>query len=203
MNLDAVEAAIKANPKRDRRHSTGHTMYIHDDDVPRFKELGVLANFSANWATPDSANLAIAATRLGARVVHTEFIRIRSVIDAGGTVCFGSDYPAAGYYSTYKPLEGIQVAMTRRMINGKGLAEVMPPADEKVTLEQALTAHTLNNAYMINMDKKIGSVEVGKLADLIVLEKNLFDVEPMEISKVKVLMTMMNGNVTHQDDTIK
>ena len=199
LGLDAIEAAIKANPKRDRRHATGHTMYIHDDDIPRFAELGVLANFSPNWATPDSANLDIAVSRLGRRVVHTEFIRMRSVFDAGGRVCFGTDYPAAGYYSTYKPLEAIQVAVTRKMLDGEGLAPVMPPANEKVTLEQALLAQTLNSAYMIHMEDKIGSIEAGKLADLVVLEKNLFDVEPMDIGEVKVLMTMMNGNVTHRD----
>ncbi len=199
LGLDAIEAAIKANPERDRRHATGHTMYIHDDDVPRFAELGVLANFSANWATPDSANLGIAVTRLGGRVVYTEFMRMRSVFDAGGKVCFGSDYPAAGYYSTFKPLEAIQIAVTRKMLKGEGLAPVMPPEDEKVTLEQALTAQTLNCAYMIRMEDKIGSIETGKLADLVVLEKNLFDVDPMDIGKVGVLMTMMNGKVTHRD----
>ena len=199
LGLDAIEAAIKTNPKRDRRHTTGHTMYIHDDDVPRFAELGVLANFSANWATPDSANLDIAVTRLGGRVVHTEFMRMRSIIDAGGRVCFGTDYPAAGYYSTYKPLETIQIAITRKMLHGEGLAPVMPPADETLTLEQALVAQTLNCAYMLHMEDKIGSIEVGKLADLVVLEKNLFDVDPMDISEVKVSMTMMNGKVTHQD----
>ena len=199
MSLDSIEAAIKANPKRDRRHALGHSMYVHDDDIPRFAQLNAIAQFAVQWATPDSANLKLAVERLGERVVYTEMIRPRSVLDAGGKVTFGTDWPVAGYYSTYKPLEMIQVALTRKMLNGKGLAPVLPPQDEIVTLPEAIEATTLTCAYQIRLEDKVGSIEVGKLADLVVLEKNLFDVEPMEISKVKVLMTMMNGEVTYRN----
>ena len=198
MALDAIEAATKANPKRDRRHTLGHSMYLKDDDIPRYAKLNAIAQFSIQWATPDSANLGLAVERLGERVVYTEFMRPRSVLNAGGKVTFGTDWPPAGYYSTYKPLEMIQVALTRKMLTGKGLAPVMPPQDEIITLSQAIEATTLTCAYQIRLEDKVGSIEVGKLADLVVLGKNLFDVEPMEISKVKVLMTMMNGKVTHR-----
>lgn len=75
----------------------------------------------------------------------------------------------------------------------------MPPANETLTLEQAIKANTLNPAYQIRLEEKIGSIEVGKLADLVVLDKNLFAVKPKEISKVDVLLTMMNGKVTYRE----
>jgi len=199
MALDAVEAAIKTNPKRDRRHTVGHALFMHDDDVPRFAKLNAIAQMSIQWATPDPQNVVVSVQRLGRQIVHTRFSRARSVIDAGGMVAFGTDWPAAGYYSTYKPLEAIEVALTRKMLSGEGLLPVMPPVNEKMTLKQAIRSSTLTPAYQIRLDDRVGSIEVGKLADLVVLEKNLFDVKPEDISDVKVSMTMMNGKVTHRD----
>ena len=113
---------------------------------------------------------------LGEPVVDQRFMRARSVVDSGAMLSFGTDWPAAGYYSTYKPLESIQVAITREMLVGTGLMPVMPPVKETLTLEQAIEASTSAAAYQIRLDQKIGSIEVGKLADLVVLEKNLFDI---------------------------
>ena len=73
----------------------------------------------------------------------------------------------------------------------------MPPADETLNLEQSIKANTFNPAHQIRLDEKIGSIEVGKLADLVVLGKNLFDVAPSEISEVPVVLTMMNGKITY------
>ena len=197
MALDSVEAATKANPKRDRRHAVGHALYLQDDDVPRFAKLNAIAQMSIQWAMPDATNLGVSVRRLGENVVDTRFMRARSILDAGGRVAFGTDWPAAGQYSTYKPLEAIEVALTRKMLKGEGLRPVMPPERERLTLEQAIEANTLAPAYQIRMDDQIGSIEVGKLADLVVLERNLFDVAPDDISDVKVDLTMMNGKVVY------
>jgi len=203
MALDAVESAIHTNPKRDRRHTLGHVIYIQEDDIPRFARLNTIAQMSIQWATPDATNLGVCVERLGRHIVHTRHSRARSIIDAGGMLAFGSDWPAAGYYSTYKPLEAIEVALTRKMLSGEGLLPVMPPVNEILTLTQAIEAATLTPAYQLRLDDRVGTIEVGKLADLIVLEKNLFDVTPEEISDVQVLFTMMNGKVTHQENSFK
>ena len=201
MTLDAIEAATNANPKRDRRHTIGHAIYMHEDDIPRFAELNAIAQMSIQWAMPDATNLKISVERLGEEIVSTRHHRARSVIEANGKVAFGTDWPAAGHYSTYKPLEAIEVAVTREMIKDfKGVREIMPPINERLTLEQAIKSSTLSPAYQIHFDDKVGSIEVGKLADLVILEKNLFDIEPKEISSVKVIGTLMNGQFTFNEN---
>ena len=203
MALDAVEAAIKTNPKRDRRHTVGHVQYLQDDDVPRFAELNVIAQMSVQWAMPDETILGVSGVRVGKDILYSEFSRARSIIDAGGKLSFGTDWPAAGHYSTYKPLEAIEVAITRKMLRGeKGVIDVLPPLDERVTLAQSLKSSTIIPAYQIHLDDKVGSIEIGKLADLIVLDKNLFDIKVEEINQVKVLMTLMDGKVTHFDERL-
>ncbi|MCP3940292.1 MAG: amidohydrolase [Desulfobacteraceae bacterium] len=197
--LDAVEAATKINPKRDRRHALAHSLYIADQDVPRFAKLNVVAQMSPQWAMPDPTNLKVSVERLGEDLVNKEFNRYGSVIRSGGVVAFGTDWPAAGYYSTHKPLEVIQVAMTRKMLSGKGLLSVMPPENEIITLEQAIKSSTWSPAYELHLDNKVGTIEPGKRADLVVLGKNLFDIKPEQISEVKVLMTLMNGKITYED----
>ena len=111
---------------------------------------------------------------------------------------FGTDWPAAGHYSTYKPLEAIQVAVTRQELD-KPDGPVMPPKNERMSLKQAIQAATINAAYQLRLEHKVGSIEAGKLADLIILDRNLFDVPSHEIHNAKVLLTMMNGNVRHRD----
>ncbi|WP_082210580.1 amidohydrolase [Flavobacterium sp. ABG] len=203
--LDAVAAARASYPKNKTRHTASHIMYLTDSDIKRFKLLDVSAQFSAQWAMPDAANLGVAIDRLGEQVVSTEFMRIGSVAAAGGRVAFGTDWPAAGYYSTFKPLEAIQVAITREMISGRGTPKrpIMPPASERITLEQALRASTINSAYILGMEDRIGSLRVGKRADLIVLNKNLFDIPPQDISKTQILLTLMNGKETFRDNAFK
>ena len=157
MTLDAIEVAIKTNAKRDRRHTVGHVQYLQDDDVSRFAELNVIAQMSVQWAMPDATILNVSGERVGEDILFSEFSRPRSIIDAGGKVAFGTDWPAAGHYSTYKPLEAIEVAMTRKMLRGeKGELEILPPLNERLTLEQSLKSSTIVPAYQLHMDDKVG-----------------------------------------------
>ena len=159
MGLNAIEAAIKANEEWDRRPTVGHALFIQDSDIPRFSELGAIAQMSVQWATPDKQNLGVSVERLGKEYVSTYFSRVRSVIESGATVSLGSDWPAAGYYSIYRPLQSIMIGMTRIMPNGdKGVVDVMPPVNEVLTLEQAIKSNTLNSAYQLKLDDKVGSI---------------------------------------------
>lgn len=196
LSLDALEAAIKTNPPRDRRHGMAHLLMIDPHDIPRFGKLGVVAQFSAQWAVPDPSWQSITRTRLGPARSESLYL-IKSILDHLGVVSFGTDWPAAGYYSTYRPLEAIEIAITRRELDKPG-APQLPPVAEAITLDAALQAATMGPAYQIRMERDVGSIEVGKLADLVVLEKNLFDIPPSEIHKTKVLMTVMNGQVRHE-----
>ncbi len=164
-------------------------------DIPRFGKLGVIAQFSANWlsADPDTVDT---LTRLYGPARQSMVYRPKSILAGGGSVTFGSDWPAAGYVSTYKPLDSIQVAVTRQLV-GKPDAPVLAPATERMDLAEAIQAATLAGARQLRLEDKVGSVEPGKRADLIVLARNLFDVSPQDIASVPVELTMMNGRFTH------
>lgn len=123
--------------------------------------------------------------------------RAQDVLRTGGRISLGTDWPAAGYFSTYKPLDSVQIGVTRRLI-GDPEAAVLAPADQALTVEEAVHANTLGAAYQIRLDDRVGSVETGKLADLIVLDRNIFDIDPHDIHATTVTMTMMNGQIRHQ-----
>lgn len=194
--LDSIEKAIAANPTRDRRHTIAHLVYVEDSDMPRFHKLGVIAEFSANWSSADPDTLENMVARYG-QPRASRMYRTRSVLKAGGRVSFGTDWPAAGYFSTYEPLKSIQVGVTRQLIGLKD-APVLSPADERLTVEEAIHANTMGAAYQLRMDHQVGSIEVGKLADLIILDRNILEGDPHEIHKAKVEMSMMNGTIRHK-----
>ena len=195
LTLDACEEAIAANPPRDRRHSLAHLPLVSDSDLTRFAKLGVIAQSSANWAVLDPAIVGITRRRWGSRTDH--FFRYNSILRAQGRLTLGTDWPAASYYSTYKPLDAIESALTRQEI-GKPDAQALPPIGERIDLAQALRANTLDAAYQLRLEKDVGSIEVGKFADLAVLQENLFDVPVREIHATPIIMTMMNGGFTHR-----
>jgi len=198
--LDIVAEAEKQYPNSPSRHTIAHSLLITDQDVPRFKELNVTMQTSPQWITPDPYSEKITQI-LGNEVVNTEWARMNSVSKAGGRLAFGSDWPASGYFSSYRPLDAIQVALTRAILpqyEKIQFTPIMPPANERITLDQALKAYTLGSAYVLDLETKVGSLETGKLADIVVLEKDLYKIPPSDISTTKVKLTMMNGNVTYR-----
>ena len=194
--LDAIEAAIAGNPGRDRRHTVAHLVYVEDPDSTRFAELGVIAQFSANWMSADPDTVTNMAARYGAPRQEL-FYRIQDVLRPGGRVSLGTDWPAAGYFSTYKPLDSIQIGVTRQLI-GDPAAEVLSPADQRLTVQQAVHANTLGAAYQIRLDALVGSLEAGKRADLIVLDRNILEIDPHDIHRANVTMTMMDGRIRQE-----
>lgn len=194
--LDSIEAAIAANPPRDRRHAVAHLVYVEDSDNRRFGPLGVTAQFSANWLSADPDTVVNMAARYG-RPRQDLLYRPQDVLRSGGRISFGTDWPAAGYFSTYKPLDSIQIGVTRQLI-GQADAAVLPPADQRLSVAEAVHANTLGAAYQIRLDDKVGSVEVGKMADLIVLDANIFEIDPHDIHRTTVTLTMMNGQIRHE-----
>ncbi|MCV7018897.1 amidohydrolase [Mycolicibacterium aichiense] len=194
--LDSIEAAIAVNPPRDRRHTIAHLVYVQDPDSQRFGKLGVTGQFSANWMSADPDTVQNMAARYG-QPRQELFYRAQDILRSGGRISLGTDWPAAGYFSTYKPLDSIQIGVTRQLI-GQPDAPVLAPADQKLTVAEAVHANTMGAAYQIRLDDKVGSVEVGKRADLIVLDSNIFEIDPHDIHRAAVTMTMMNGQVRHQ-----
>lgn len=194
--LDAIERAIATNPPRDRRHAIAHLVYVEDPDSRRFGELGVVAQFSANWMSADPDTLQNMAARYG-RPRQDLMYRPQKVLRSLGRISLGTDWPAAGYFSTYKPLEAIQIGVTRQLV-GQADAPVLAPADEALSVAEAVHANTLGAAYQIRLDDKVGSLEVGKLADLIVLDQNILEIDPHDIHRANVTLTMMDGQIRHE-----
>jgi predicted amidohydrolase YtcJ len=194
--LDAFEAAMRANPPRDRRHTIAHCQLIDETDRPRFAKLGVIAEFSAQWAVPDEYWTKVVSIRWG-KARGSDMYPVGSLVRGGARVTFGTDWPAAGNYSTYRPLEAIEVGVTRCEL-GAVDQDPLPPKEQRITLHEAIYANTLAASHQLRLDHKVGSIEVGKCADLVVLDHNLFETEPHEIHKVKVMLTLMNGKIRHE-----
>ncbi|QEN13808.1 amidohydrolase [Mycolicibacterium sp. ELW1] len=194
--LDSIEAAIATNPPRDRRHTIAHLVYVQDPDSQRFGKLGVTGQFSANWMSADPDTVINMAARYG-KPRQDLFYRAQDILRSGGRMSLGTDWPAAGYFSTYKPLDSIQIGVTRQLI-GQPDAPVLAPADQKLSVAEAVHANTMGAAYQLRLDDKVGSIEVGKRADLIMLDANIFEIDPHDIHRATITMTMMNGQVRHQ-----
>ncbi|MGQ0796576.1 MAG: amidohydrolase, partial [Methanobacteriota archaeon] len=181
--LDAVEAARKANGIRDTRHHIAHVQVIHPDDVPRFRELGVAATFQPLWACRDSQLVGLTFPLLGPERSRRSYL-IRSIARSGGRVAFGSDWPV----STANPFEQVQVAVTRSCVWDPHAEPLLP--EERIDLWDALAAFTIDAAYVNGQEDLTGSIEEGKLADLIVPDRDLFAIEPTEIASTQVLLTL-------------
>ncbi len=192
--LDAIEAAIASNPPRERRHTLAHLQFVDDADLPRFATLGVIAQFSANWLAVDPGT-AVVTSRVGTERAGRQYL-IGRLLDSGATVSFGTDWPAASGYSTYRPLDAIESAVTRRALGDPDAAQ-LPPGGECLSLAQALHASTLAPARQLRLDHVVGSLEVGKAADLIVLRDNLFELPAHRIAATPIDMTMVDGRFTH------
>ncbi len=201
MALDAIQWAIANNPARDRRHTIAHNVLVDDADMHRFAQLGVIAEFSPNWHSNDPDTTEILLSRCGPER-QAKIYRPNSVLEAGGRISMGTDWPAAGYFSTYKPLDAVQIGVTRKLLNKKDSDPYLQPANERLQLSDALAANTIGAAYQLKMETQVGSIEVGKFADFVVLQNNLFNIPASTISQTPITMTMMNGTFTYRASPI-
>ena len=210
-SLDSLELARKTNGVRDSRHHLSHIQLFDPADIPRLRELDVVANFQPYWAWPDRFITELTIPKLG--VERSRWLYpIRSILNAGTVVAFGSDW----FVTSGNPLLGIETAITRRdpleksdsQLIVRGDKELRDAVDtfvdhERIDLSEAIAAYTINGAYVNFMEKISGSIEVGKLADLIVLDRNLFDIKPHEISEVQVLLTLLDGEPVYGEWTLE
>ncbi len=183
--LNAYEYALQQNGPNDNRHHIVHLQLVDSADIPRFSRLNVAANFQALWAYPDQY-IHLAISIVGQARVD-RFYAIRSIVDTGATLAGGSDWPV----SSLNPLDAIEVAVRRQ--DPAGTDGQILRASERVDLTTILDAYTRHGAWLMRLDDKTGSIESGKRADLIVLDRNLFDIAPEDINEARVLMTLMDG----------
>jgi predicted amidohydrolase YtcJ len=192
--LDAIQAARRENGWNDHRHHLAHIQVVDPDDVPRFRQLGVVANAQPLWAANDPQMTDLTMPVLGPRRSSQQY-PFGSLLRSGAVLAFGSDWPV----SSPDPLEEIHTAVNRTTapgyLYGGGDPRELEPflPDERLTLAEAIRAFTMGSAYVNHLDAETGSIEVGKLADLVVLSENLFALDPGELTNAHVVLTMVDG----------
>lgn len=188
MSLDAFEHARSVNGVRDSRHHIGHLELIDPADIPRFRRLGVIANFQPLWAYADPYITDLTEPVLGPARSRWLY-PIRSVLATGAVVVCGSDWSV----SSLNPLDAIQVAITRRGLEDTCGKTWIP--EEVADLPSIIAGYTINGAYLTRSERDTGSIEVGKSADLVVLDRNIFDCPPGEIHRANVEQLYFEGRL--------
>ncbi|MBA3737074.1 MAG: amidohydrolase [Actinobacteria bacterium] len=187
--LDACEAARRTNGARDARHHIAHLQVIHPDDIPRFRELGVIANCQPYWAQHDPQMDELTVPFLGPERAPLQY-PFASLHASGATLAFGSDWSV----STANPLEEMEVAIRRADPSTRDAEPFLP--DQRLPLHVALAAFTKGSAHG-NRDDDAGSLEEGCRADLVVLDRNLFDAPDATLADAQVEHTIKAGRVVY------
>ncbi len=194
--LDVFEQFKAERQPGTPRHTLSHLTFVHPDDLPRFKELDVVANISPVWAYPNSQSYMTGPEPIPGWMGTDRAGRImafRDIYDNGATVTSSSDYP----YSALSPFEGIEVGITRKH-PGRESAAFIP--EQGLSLDAMLESYTRNAAYEFGQEGLVGTLEPGKLADLIVLDQNLYNIEPEKISDTRVVLTVVDGDIVYRSD---
>lgn len=186
----AMAKAIREAGYDDCRITNSHCDYVKDEELELFGRYDVIANTTCVWhyGNPDMEAV------IGDRQNRT--FRIRTMIDGGCRMGQGSDFPVDEFGR--EPLKGIEMGCTRQLFDHPELP-VLKPYEEKLSVDDGIRSYTINNAYQMHMDDRLGSIEAGKYADLVILEKNLFDVPLNEIHNIKICETIMDGKTTYSN----
>jgi predicted amidohydrolase YtcJ len=189
--LDLFAAAAKKNGPRDRRFRIEHAQHLRPEDYRRFAERSVIASMQPYHIIDDGR---WAEGRIGAKRCASSYA-CRSLLDAGAKLAFGSDWPVA----PLSPLQGIDAAVNRRTRDGKHPGGWFP--EQRITVREALAAYTTGSAFAAFMDEHVGTLERGKLADLVVLSRDILaEVERDRIADTEVLFTIVGGRIVYERD---
>ena len=178
----------------DNRHHLAHIQIVHPDDIPRFHQLGAVANGQPLWAAHEGQMDNLTIPFIGPERASWQY-PFASLVRAGATLAFGSDWSV----SSPNPLLEMQIAVERRGPDeatetfGAGIADVFLP-EERVDLATAIGAFTMGTAYVNHQEDTTGSIEVGKFADLAVIDQNLFEIPSAEMWKANVELTFVEGD---------
>ena len=192
VTLDALEYSKNKNKSNNRRHMMSHIQLIHPDDISRFKALNVIAVFQPLWAYPDQYIKELTLPVLGPNRSKWNY-PIRNVELTGAVISAGSDWSV----TSLNPFHAMEVAITRQE-PGNPSGESLNK-EQAISLESILRAYTLGGAYSLFKENELGSIEKGKLADLVILDRNLFTIPSYDIHNTKVLMTIFNGEIVYKN----
>ena len=188
--LNAIEL-VRNDPTQNNstsRFAICHIQVMTDNDIKRFARLNVIAQSTPLWASYDEFGKEFVSEDQFKR-----YFRFNSLHHAGVNLSFGSDFPASGAGELgMSPIFNMEIGHTRQTPEQKN-APIQPDKHERLAIAALIKGYTLGGAYQIHMDKQIGSIEVGKKADFVILDKNLFEVGSYDIHKVKVVETLLGG----------
>jgi predicted amidohydrolase YtcJ len=187
--LSIYEQVEKEAGDRDRRFRIEHAQHLRPQDIPRFARDQVIASVQPYHAIDDGR---WAEKRLGHERARTTYA-FRSLLDSGAMLAFGTDWTVA----PLNPLLSIYAAATRRTLDGKNPNGWIP--EQRISVAEAVRAYTLGSAYAEFQEKEKGTIAPGMLADLVILSRDIFTIDPNEIEKVKVSTTIMDGRVVYQN----
>lgn len=186
--LTIFDRVSRENGPRDRRFRIEHAQHLDPGDLPRFKQLGVIASMQPYHAIDDG--------RWAERVIGPDRSRytyaFRSLLDAGATLAFGSDW----FVAPPTPLEGIYAAVTRRTLDDRNPGGWVP--EQKITVEEALRAYTYGSAYAEFAEGEKGTLKAGMLADFVLLDRDLTRIAPESIRDARVVRTVVGGRTVYQ-----
>jgi predicted amidohydrolase YtcJ len=192
-SLDAIGFALNRNGRRDNRHQIAHLELVDPEDFPRFKTLGVIANFQLLWAIHEPYIDAGTEPYLGAKRGRYLY-PARSLEDAGALIVGGSDWDV----SSYDPFLAIEHGITRS--EKKGARPLLP--EQGLSLADMIDAYTVHAAFALKQETTTGSLESGKRADFVVLDRDIFALDPFDLHKTRVLQTYIDGReVFHRAGT--
>ncbi|MBL3642734.1 amidohydrolase [Bacillus sp. RHFB] len=190
--LDAFEEAVRKNGKRDSRHTIEHIEVIDSDDIERFSKLGVIASMQPDHMAASSRE--VYSSIIGPEREKNVFLT-KSLLNTGASLALGTDFPVS---ISLNPMRQIYTAITR-VDSSRDPQNTWHP-EQKLTLAEALQAYTYGSAYGCFREHELGTIEEGKLADLVVLDRNLFDIPESEVLKTKVELTINDGKVVYKSE---
>jgi predicted amidohydrolase YtcJ len=186
--LSIYEQVERENGKRDRRFRIEHAQHLRPQDIPRFSRDRVIASMQPYHAIDDGR---WAEKRIGKERAKTTYA-FRSLLDSGAILAFGTDWTVA----PLNPLLTVYAAVTRRTIDGKNSKGWVP--EQKISVEETVRAYTTGSAYAEFQENVKGTITAGKLADLVLLSRDIFKIDPKEIENVTVVLTMVDGRVVYE-----
>lgn len=186
----AMAKAIREAGFDDCRIVNSHCDYVKDEELKLFGKYNVIANTTCVWhyGNPDMEKV------IGDRQNHT--FRLKTMMSGGCRMGQGSDFPVDEFGR--EPLKGIEMGCSRQLFN-QPESPVLKPYEERLSVKDGIESYTINNAYQMHMEHRLGSIEPGKYADLVILEKNLFNIPISEIHKVRVCETIMDGKTVFKE----
>jgi predicted amidohydrolase YtcJ len=188
MVLNSFEKVMRINGFRDRRYRIEHAQVIHQEDIQRFAKLGVIASMQPTHCISDKRWV---EDRIGKGRAKGAYVW-KSLLKSEAKICFGTDWPV----EHLNPMEGLYAAVTRQSVDGEPKGGWFP--EERLTMEEAVECYTLGSAYAEFQENVKGSIELNKLADLVVLSQDIFTIPPEKTLETKVVYTVFGGKIIYE-----